>query len=315
MGSRETLTDIRLDIYCDLPPQFSLYPLSNLCAISLSWYLPKFQPEIAADVAGLLGRCPNLSSLELSNVRIVFRQQVEDPENFAEFLEGWTLLEKPLKLQRLIARGIIVRSDDFLLHLPHFRHLEELAIELDPNPSSPFELGKIFDILRREEIQLRRISISTLQCPQIINYISSYSGLEGFSLNSYDVCDDTPSLIHECFFALKRHYASLRSLKLDMDRISAWQDALRTHLSESAESLRSLEVLNHRVHLGVQDVRANHTEPLVCVLSIHSFYQLTNNSFHCLTLQHGFPHCDDLYAVQSILRPVISTCRYTSTCP
>jgi hypothetical protein len=191
---------------------------------------------------------------------------IKDPQRLAAFLEQWSLLEEPLNLRRLTTRGIIVSSEDFLLHLPHFRHLENLALKLDPSPSSPLELGKIFSILCREEIFLKHVSLTMLHSPGIIDYISSYTGLEGFSINSYDTRDDVPILIHRFFSALKHHYGSLKSLRLDIDRISPWQEVSRTHLSESAETFRSLEILDHRVYLSLEDVHANNPEPLVRVL-------------------------------------------------
>ncbi|KAF5349156.1 hypothetical protein D9756_009392 [Leucocoprinus leucothites] len=279
------------------PLEFSLQPLSDLHVFSFSWSLFKgLEPQLTTEISNLLGRCPNLEvlCLEMMSMLIKDTQRGDKTQSLEELFVGWTTMEKPLRLRKLSIRGVDICSGDFTSNIRHLRSLEDLTIELYPTPS---ELGTVFAMLQTEGIHLRKISVMALHPPEIIDYISSFTGLEGFSIESYDVRDDSRSLIHDLFSALKRHCGTLKSLRININRISPWQEIPRSHLLESAELFRSLETLEIRVHTSLEDAQADNAEALLAWLEIATRFptlsQLKIKPVKWKTGEYSFPHNRD----------------------
>ncbi|KAJ3556218.1 hypothetical protein NP233_g12028 [Leucocoprinus birnbaumii] len=272
IGSHPTLSDFALVVRDAQPPSASsIQPLSRLHGFSLAWHnATPIQPELECAVANLIARCHDLKRLKLNfppqptivNSRLVF----SEPQALGGFFRGLSSLEVSLRLQRLLVEGILVRAEDFVSHKRHFRFLEDLTIRFEhERPYNLDGIGEVFATLRQEEIHLKRISLTNLHPPGVVEYISSYSGLTGLSIQSHsDHRDDSPTLIHNLFMALKRHQRSLASLSFLVNRISPCLEIPRTHLSEAAESFSALEHLEIEVHTSDEDVERKDAGPLVC---------------------------------------------------
>ncbi|KAJ3562596.1 hypothetical protein NP233_g9468 [Leucocoprinus birnbaumii] len=221
-----------------------------------------------AEVADLIARCHDLKRLTLhfppEPIRYGSRFVYTEPQALAEFFRGLSFLEVPLRLQRLlIVEGILVRAEDFVSQKRHFRFLEDLTIRLEhERPYNLEEIGRVFVTLRHEEVHLKHIALTNLHPPGIVEYISSYSGLAGLSIESHgDHRDDSSFLIHNLFISLKLHRSSLTSLSFLVGRISPYLEIPRSHLSENAESFSALKDLKIEVHTSDEDLRrkdANH---------------------------------------------------------
>ncbi|KAF5349272.1 hypothetical protein D9756_009388 [Leucocoprinus leucothites] len=267
ISSHRTLKDFALIICGGHPlPELSLQPLSGLHAFSLSWDLREhLNSNLTAEVSSLLGRCPNLERVSVGMIARHNMHWVLNPQPLDALIESWSLLKDPLKLRKLAIRGVTISSEDLISNIRHLRNLKDLAIE---SYHTLVDLGKIFDILRKEDIHLRNISITALHPPEIIEYISSFNGLERFFIESYDTRDDAPSLIHNLFSALQRHCATLSSLAIHIDRISSWQETSRKHIAENVGLFQVLEELDIHVHVSAEDVQLKNAEPLLAWLEI-----------------------------------------------
>ncbi|KAF5349270.1 hypothetical protein D9756_009386 [Leucocoprinus leucothites] len=267
ISSHRTLKEFNLIAHSGYPPpELSLQPLSGLHAFSLSWNLREhLNSNLTAEVSSLLGRCPNLESVFVGMIARYNMHWILNPQPLSALIESWSSLEGSLKLRKVTIRGVTVSSEDLIPNIRHFRNLKDLAIE---SYHTLVDLGKIFDILRKEDIHLRNISITALHPPEITEYISSFNGLEGFFIESYDTRDDAPSLIHNLFSALQRHCATLRSLTIRIDRISSWQETSRKHIAENVGLFQLLEELDIHVHISAEDVQMKNAEPLLAWLEI-----------------------------------------------
>ncbi|KAJ3563255.1 hypothetical protein NP233_g9058 [Leucocoprinus birnbaumii] len=268
IGSHPTLTNFTLVVNGVLPPAtFSLQPLSHLHDFSFVWdNTVPIDTGLESEVAALIARCHNLKRLKLQF------PYVESPHALAGFFRGLPSLERSLRWQQLlITQGILVRAEDFISNKRHFQFLEDLTLDLTidvdrEHPRHTDEVGKLFSALCAQKIHLKRISLTNLHPSGIVEYISSYSGLTGFPIKSHgDHRDDSPSLIHNLFIALKRHQRSLTSLSFLMNRISPCLEIPKTHISENAESFSALEHLEIEVHTSDEDSQRNDAGSLVGV--------------------------------------------------
>ncbi|KAF5349162.1 hypothetical protein D9756_009394 [Leucocoprinus leucothites] len=256
---------IRLDRLRGAPTTSIISPTPlRTSYVSLSWdFRESLNPELTAEVSSLLGRCSNLERVFFGMMARHQMKWILNPQPFATLIESWSLLEWSLKLRELVTRGVTVSPEDLISNIRHLRSLKDLTIVSYHTLADP---GKSFDVLRKEDIHLGTISIPALHPPEIIEYISSFTGLEGFSIKSYDTRDDTQPLIHQLFSALQRHCITLRSLTIYVYRISPWQEISRNHFSESAELFQSLEELDVHEYISAEDVRVNNAEPLLAWL-------------------------------------------------
>ncbi|KAJ3572248.1 hypothetical protein NP233_g3210 [Leucocoprinus birnbaumii] len=179
IGSHPTLTDFAM-VVRDIPPVFSLEPLSRLHSFSFTWHIaPPVHPVLESEVANLIARCRDLKRLRLNFpptlMAVDSRPVLTEPHTLDGFFKGLSSLEEPLRLQRLlIIEGILVHAEDFISNKRHFRFLEDLTIRLERRRTYDLdEIGRVFATLRQEQILLKHISLTNLHPPGIVEYISS----------------------------------------------------------------------------------------------------------------------------------------------
>ncbi|KAF5352518.1 hypothetical protein D9756_006050 [Leucocoprinus leucothites] len=265
LGSLKSLTNLTIFFHNDHPPPaLSLVPICGLRRLSIHWCLYRgMTMALRAQISSLLARCPDLQDFAFSvDAHIFSHRKIKPTIALKGLLEGFCRLSIPLKLQRLSTRGVVSCPEDFLVHIRHFRSLEELKVKVDPSPSASDHIGEICAILRREGIHLKALSITALHHPEVIRYISSFNAIECFSLQSLDPLDDHPGSIDSFFSALNQHRQTLKTLKLDVNRKSPWPQALKSHLQKEAGMYKSLRVLCSRVYVTPEEATSNDIWPL-----------------------------------------------------
>ncbi|KAF5352812.1 hypothetical protein D9756_006089 [Leucocoprinus leucothites] len=257
LGKRDTLTDLTIHVALDHPPPgFSLQPLAGLRLLSVWWMVSRQTPgaEFVSQFSGLLGRCPDLERFKFRVERFTITQ-TDPPVTLGQLLDGLRDVPSPLKLRQLNLKGVIVHPEDFRTHLRHFHRLEELTLDLEPRIFVSQHFGEICAMLQVEDIHLKRFLVEAAFCPDVSRYLASYSGLEELTMRSLDRRDDTIVTIDSFILAMHKHCQSLNLLSLDVNRISAWPQAIVSHLHLNAERYVKLQRLRLRVCITLDNVR------------------------------------------------------------
>ncbi|EKM84346.1 hypothetical protein AGABI1DRAFT_89062 [Agaricus bisporus var. burnettii JB137-S8] len=207
LGSIPGLKELIIEIAISDPsPGFTFKPFSNLSLVSVHWiHEGDITQDFSAGLADLLGRCPNLEKFTFSVPRPYH------PSKVPSFTHIFSLPSTTyLKLRHLDLTGIYVSADDFRVHLHHLRSLKILHLMFNR-------------LLLDNSIYLDEFAIDTTHPPNVLKYLSSYSGLEHLKFQSRYPGADSPENIHRFFsLVLPLHRATLRVLHLGWSVETLW---------------------------------------------------------------------------------------------
>lgn len=174
-----------------------------------------------SDIADLLGRCPNLEQFTFSIPRPYHPSQVP------LFTDLFADLRLPpttcLTLKQLDLTGLHVSADAFHAHLRHLRSLKVLRLMFNRRGDSPEQNDQICQLLLDNSIHLNELTIDTTHPTGVLEYLSSYSGLQHLTFCSRYPGADSPEGVHRFFSSvLPRHSATLQVLRLGWTVETLW---------------------------------------------------------------------------------------------
>ncbi|KAF7784945.1 hypothetical protein Agabi119p4_1110 [Agaricus bisporus var. burnettii] len=224
LGSVPGLKELIIEIAVSDPsPGFTFKPFSNLSSVSVHWiHEGNITQDFSAGLVDLLGRCPNLEKFTFSVPRPYHPSKVP---SFTHIFSGIGSLPSTtcLKLRHLDLTGIYVSADEFRVHLHHLRSLKILRLMFNRCADSPGENDQICGLLLDNSIYLDEFAIDTTHPPNVLKYLSSYSGLEHLKFQSRYPGADSPENIHRFFsLVLPLHRATLRVLHLGWSVETLW---------------------------------------------------------------------------------------------
>ncbi|XP_006453863.1 hypothetical protein AGABI2DRAFT_175624 [Agaricus bisporus var. bisporus H97] len=249
LGSVPGLKELIIEIAVSDPsPGFTFKPFSNLSLVSVHWiHEGDITQDFSAGLADLLGRCPNLEKFTFSVPRPYH------PSKVPSFIHIFSLPSTTyLKLRHLDLTGIYVSADDFRVHLHHLRSLKILHLMFNRCADSPGENDQICGLLLDNSIYLDEFAIDTTHPPNVLKYLSSYSGLEHLEFQSRYPGADSPESIHRFFFlALPLHRATLRVLHLGWSVDTPWTRDITPEELAQIEKCQQLTTISCYITVAV----------------------------------------------------------------
>lgn len=211
----------------ELRPDFSLDPISNLLSISITWNAKvPLLPHTVHEISKLISRSATLESFSLCINSTSLWGEGSPPPSFGNLFDSLASLPPNvcLKLKQIKLLHVSVTAHDFDTHSRHFKSLETLEV-LSGGGSVLCTTGiaKICQWLERERIHLKHFAAETIHPPEILQYLSSFSGLEYLELHPIDSEDDSDEFVERFFSSvLPNHRSTLESLKLGTHVPTAW---------------------------------------------------------------------------------------------
>jgi hypothetical protein len=161
--------------------------------------------------------------------------------------------DRPLQLTHHVMHGTYARLDSFTL--PHLRSLVSLDFKNLNAPTydthAPGDsITDVYAMLKKEKIYLEQIAIGDID-DVILDYLSSYSGLEVLELSSIDslvtISSQTVGFAQSFFRSvLPKHVESIRVLKIRPSYEGSWcynpEDVSQAVVFPQCNNLRSLSV-------------------------------------------------------------------------
>jgi hypothetical protein len=245
--------------YSDSPPLLlQLNRLSGLKQISFNG--SNYSRSDICDVAQSIANNPMLAHLEVDS-SLYFKSK--DVPTLHELLSK-VPKDRPLQLTHLLMHGAYTRLDSFTL--PHLRSLvsldfRNLSVPPDNTDIPGDSITDIYAMLKKEKIYLKEVVIGDID-DVILDYLSSYSGLEVLDLSSIDppivmYASDLSAIssqtalfdgLAQSFFrsVLPQHVDSIRVLKIRPRYEGRWsydpEDVSQAVVFSQCNKLRSFSV-------------------------------------------------------------------------
>ncbi|KAJ3570992.1 hypothetical protein NP233_g4033 [Leucocoprinus birnbaumii] len=245
-----------------------LEPVAALSTLEVIWdHTHSPDPGTLPQISALLARCPEIKIFS-------FNARYPGPKPFGlkndrfirleQLFEETSSLSTTLRLRSLELKGVIVSSFEWRGCMPHFRFLETLIMRLDPSTQAAINIGEVLIALSEQQIYLREIDIDALHHPAVIDYLSSYSGLEKLAMRPRFLLDNSVELVHRFFSTvLSRHANSLKSLRIGCNIPTAWSRVGGAEQLSQLASCQQLEHLFYWVSVTAEDVAVDHAHILV----------------------------------------------------
>jgi hypothetical protein len=241
-GSLPNFKELTIQVDVTDPfPEFNLKSFSNLSLLSINWEHTMNIPQgFISDIADLLGRCPEL---ECFTFRIPRPYHPPTAPLLAHILAGLPSTAC-LKLRLLDVTGLRISADDFRVHVHHLLSLKVLRLMFNRHADPPQQNGQICQLLFDNSIYLNELTIDTTHPTGVLNYLSSYCGLEHLEFQSRYPGADTPEGIHHFFVSvLPRHSATLRVLHLGWSVETPWTKEIALHNLDHIHKCQRLTTL------------------------------------------------------------------------
>ncbi|KAI5812528.1 hypothetical protein BZA77DRAFT_296733 [Pyronema omphalodes] len=181
--------------------------------------------KIENPFVSLLAASPGISKLSIRAWRLDYRNT---------YLElGWFFKNlSPLSLHSLQLVGLCMDDAGFRSLVPHLGQLRELWFNIADHNASP-----IWPALETAHIKLQVLHAGRKASPQLLQYLSSFSGLQELTISSqYDF--HLSDYITDIAIAIRKHGPTLRKLDLNDGINDQW-----LYANEIAEALKQCTAL------------------------------------------------------------------------
>lgn len=173
------LEDINIVISQRDLPFLRLSTLSNLQRIYLEWKKPYYalSTDLSSELAKLIGRCPNLSCLEVNARGMRFSHFFQSiiPHHSLEQLSLIEVAASPEHVTQCLHRLRHLKTFELRRNVLHF--------ELDSGRvTQNLSNGELWSIFEKQKIELKGIITDSVHDDSLTSYLSSYRGLEHLTL-------------------------------------------------------------------------------------------------------------------------------------
>ena len=189
-------------------PLLRLSALSNLQRICLEWKRPYYSrsTELSSELDELIGRCPDLSSLEID-------------ARWMHFPRFFRSTATHHSLQQLSLVEVEVHPEHITQNLHHLQHLKTFGLRRNVlqfgsdsgRITKNISNGQIWSIFEKQNIKLKGIITDSVHDHSLSSYLSSYQGLECLTLYLGKplaaLVEPDRLLLFRLFTALASHHA------------------------------------------------------------------------------------------------------------
>ncbi|KAJ3573462.1 hypothetical protein NP233_g2413 [Leucocoprinus birnbaumii] len=256
LGALPNFKELHVDI-CpqseeDPNPNFPLEPIAGLRVLEFVWSdYQRLDKSILSQISRLLARSPEIEAFSFR----VYPGPKNEGLRLEEIFDATLGLSLDLKLKALEVRGVVVDESTWRKCVRHFHYLERLTVREDPSPIATSNIGGVFRMLSKEQIHLKEIHIDALNHDGVMDYMTSFSGLEKLFMRPDHPLDDSLDLVHRFFTAaLPCHKQSLKLLKIGGNSTTAWSKILTTEQWNHLAACTQLEHLRCWVSITSEEV-------------------------------------------------------------
>ncbi len=254
----------------------------NLITVKVLWSSERPERDhLLSEIASLLVRCPDLSTVDLSGKLLPIGGVATLSKLFAEVSK----MESPLGIKTLGTSGVMVTPNDMNKLAQHLRCLEFLAITYNPSKDPSTTLCSICSTLQQHEIYLKGISMDIAPDPLLLSYLTSYSSLTHLRIRLEIPPANSSKLADQVYREILPHHRdTLELLELSSVRPGALWSTFPT--DEQLSGLKQCHLLKElEVTHGTkaEQLQWNETTIFVC-LSLLDLSPLQSLLMFCCTL-------------------------------